>query len=102
MWRAEVNIAKLVEGVPLVGACERDWCEHEEFFSRKISVPRQRNTRKRVLRKQTWFYKTHAFCKIFFISSWSFWKDNFSAPFLMIKRQVAGVLICGKRFCAAA
>ena len=27
MWRAEVNIAKLVEGVPLVGACERDWCD---------------------------------------------------------------------------
>jgi len=25
----------------LAGACERDWCEHEENFSRNLSVPRQ-------------------------------------------------------------
>ena len=24
-----------------MGACERDWREHEEFFSKKISVPRE-------------------------------------------------------------
>ena len=30
--------------------CERDWREHEEFFSKKISVLRQRNARERVLR----------------------------------------------------
>ena len=41
--------AKLVEGISLAGACERDWREHEENFSRNLSVPRQRNTRKRVL-----------------------------------------------------
>ena len=34
-------MTKLVEGAGLAGACEPDWGEHEEFFSKKISVPRQ-------------------------------------------------------------
>src|SRR3989344_8244608 len=34
-------MTKLVEGAGLAGACEPDWGEHEEFFSRKISVPRE-------------------------------------------------------------
>ena len=34
-------MTKLVEGAGLVGACEPDWGKHEEFFSKKISVPRQ-------------------------------------------------------------
>ena len=34
-------MTKLVEGAGLAGACEPDGGEHEEFFSKKISVPRQ-------------------------------------------------------------
>ena len=30
--------AKFVEGAGFGEACERDWREHEEFFSKKISV----------------------------------------------------------------
>jgi len=26
-------------GIGVKGPCERDWREHEEFFSRKISIP---------------------------------------------------------------
>ena len=29
----------LPKGTLSEGTCERDWREHEEFFSRKISVP---------------------------------------------------------------
>jgi len=35
------RLAKFVEGAGLAGACERDWREHEENFSRNLSVPRQ-------------------------------------------------------------
>ena len=54
--------AKLVEGISLAGACERDWREHEENFSRNLSVPRQTCAKKefgRIWRIQLIFcYKT--------------------------------------------
>ena len=42
------NQAKFVEGAYFLEACERDWREHEENFSRNLSVLQENMCRERI------------------------------------------------------